>query len=145
MSMKTGTLGGSGSVISKKFGSALTHRFGKHSIPRKAFQKGMYVENALLRESHKFSNVKNKYMTSIFDNMSSAEKFVNTRKSNQDYQSKEHKLGILTPMSTTRFLNSDMCNPESIDPRLKTLSAAGLSTNSDLQLIQKEATGIQRM
>ena len=37
-----------------------------------------------------------------------------------------------------RFENADFSNPDLLDPRLKTLSAAGLTTSSDIQLIYKE-------
>lgn len=74
----------------------------------------------------------------MLDNISAAEKFVKARKSNEDFQRKEFKLGILTPLATNRFEKTDFSTPEVIDPRLKTLSAAGMTTSSDLQLINKE-------
>ncbi|CAI2367218.1 unnamed protein product [Moneuplotes crassus] len=107
-------------------------------VPRKAFQRKMYVENALLRESRKMSHARNKYITNMLENISVADKVVQSRKSNQSLRAKEHKLGVLTPLATNRFVNTDFSNPESIDPRLKTLSAAGLTTSTELQLINKE-------
>lgn len=136
--MKTGTLSDSKLPLSKKFMPALTQRFGKHSIPRKAFQKGMFVENALLRESRKFSQARNKYTTNMLDNASIAHKYVNSRKSEEDIRNKDQKLGILTPLTTKRFEYTDFSNPDAVDPRLKTISAAGLTTSTELQLIRKE-------
>lgn len=74
----------------------------------------------------------------MLDNISAAEKIVKARKSNEDFQKKEFKMGILTPMATNRFEKTDFGSPEVLDPRLKTLSAAGMTTSSDLQLINKE-------
>ena len=53
-------------------------------------------------------------------------------------RNKQNKIGLLTQLETNRFENTDFSNPEVIDPKLKTLSAAGLTTNSDLQLINKQ-------
>lgn len=80
----------------------------------------------------------------MLDNISSAEQFVKARKSNEDFRNKEIKLGILTPMVTNRFEKTDFCNPDGIDPRLKTISAAGMTTNSELKLIHKELGVHQR-
>lgn len=80
----------------------------------------------------------------MIDNISVAKRFVQSRKSNEDFQRKENKIGILTPLMTDRFENTDFSNPEVLDPRLKTLSAAGLTTNSDIQLINKELGVHQR-
>ncbi len=74
----------------------------------------------------------------MLDNISSAKKYVQSRKSNEDLRRKQHQLGILTPLATNRFEATDFSNPEVLDPRLKTVSAAGLTTSSDLQLINKE-------
>lgn len=60
--MSTGTLSGSKLPTSKKFGSSMTQRFSKANAPGSTFKQRMYVENALLRESRKLSQNKNKYM-----------------------------------------------------------------------------------
>jgi hypothetical protein len=38
-----------------KFGSSMTQKFGKGSLPRKSMQQRMFVENSLLKEARKFS------------------------------------------------------------------------------------------
>lgn len=136
--MKKGSHSGPKLPLQRKYGDTMVKRFGKGSIPRKAFQKAMYVENALLRESRKLSQAKNKYTTNMIDNVSAAEKFVKSIKSKEEMKAKEHKLGILTPLATTRFEHTGFSTPDRIDPRLKTISAAGMTTNSELQLINKE-------
>jgi hypothetical protein len=60
----------------------------------------MFVENALLRESRKLSQARNKYTTSMMDNASAAQLYVKTRKSQIDMMNKEKKYGVLTPVST---------------------------------------------
>mmetsp|Transcript_5137 Transcript_5137/g.4919 ORF Transcript_5137/g.4919 Transcript_5137/m.4919 type:complete len:343 (-) Transcript_5137:363-1391(-) len=123
-----------------KFGPSQSARKSKGitRVPRKAFQKKMYVENSLLKESRKMSHARNKYMTNMLENISAADKFVQSRKSIEDFKRKEAQVGILTPLATNRFEKTDFSNPETLDPRLKTLSAAGLTTSGDLQLINKE-------
>lgn len=57
---------------------------------------------------------------------------------------KEFKLGILTPMATSRFEKTDFSDPGSIDPRLKTLSAAGMQTNPDLMVTTTSMEDLRR-
>jgi hypothetical protein len=72
-------------------------------LGRKSLPKGMYVEGNLLRETRQFSLARNKYTTNMLDNSSLAERFIQSRKSEEDYVAKEHKIGILTPLATTRL------------------------------------------
>lgn len=65
-------------------------------------QGNMYIEKALLRESRQFSKAKNKYTTNMLENSSLAEQFMHSKKSEESFRAKENKIGILTPLSTTR-------------------------------------------
>ena len=60
----------------------------------------MFIENNLLRESRKLSQARNKYTTNMLDNTSLAELIVKSKKTQQEFDKKEHKLGILTPLAT---------------------------------------------
>lgn len=143
--MKATSLSDKKLTLGRKFNNALTSRYVKPGAHRRSLKKGMFVENALLRESRKLSHARNKYTTSMMDNASAAQLYVKTRKSQIDMMNKEKKYGVLTPVSTWRFEHTEFSNPESIDPRLKTLTAAGMATSSELQLINKEPGVHHRM
>jgi hypothetical protein len=98
--MKTVSANTSNRSLTKKFGGPMTHRFLKGSIPKSMLKKGMFVENVLLRESRKFSQARNKYTTGMLENTSMAERFVNSKKSQEENRKKQQKYGILTPLAT---------------------------------------------
>ena len=81
---------------------SLTQRVKERTLPRKFTGKPMYIEDSLLRESRNLSKAKNKYTTNMLENASLAENLVSNIKSVESYRTKEHKLGILTPITTTR-------------------------------------------
>ena len=80
----------------------------------------------------------------MLDNTSLAEKIVSAKKKEQNYAKKEHKIGILTPLATSRFEATDFSNPSLLDSRLKTLSAAGIKTNTDLMVTTTSLDEIRR-
>lgn len=82
--------------------NTLTQRIKDRSLPRKLTGKPMYIEDSLLRESRNLSKARNKYTTNMLENASLADNLVNNVKSVESYRAKEHKLGILTPFTTTR-------------------------------------------